>query len=96
MLLQDFLHNRKQRVIVNGQASKWETVSSGLPQGSVLGPLQLLNYINDKGNNATRDIRLFADDTSLFSIVNDTTQTALKINEDLDKIKEWAWQWKMD
>ena len=96
MLLEDFLHNRKQRVILNGQASEWQMVSSGVPQGSVLGPLLFLIYINDIVDNINCDVRLFADDKSLFSIVNDATQTALKISEDLDKIKKWALQWKME
>ena len=47
-------------------------------------------------DNINYDIRLFADDTSLFSIVNDAFQTALKISEDLGKIKKWALQWKME
>ena len=85
MLLQDFLHNRRQRVIFNGQASEWQMVSSGVPHGSILGPLLFLLYINDIVDNINCDIRLFADDTSLFSIVNDATQTALKISEDLTK-----------
>ena len=96
MLLQDFLHNRKQRVILNGQASERQPVSSGVPQGSVLGPLLFIVYINDIVKNVKCDIRLFADDTSLFSRVNDATQTAFKICEDLDKIEKWAWQWKME
>ena len=96
MLLQDFLHNRKQRVILNGQASEWQSVSSGVPQGSVLGPLLFIVYTNDIVENVKCDIRLFADDTSLFSRVNDATQTAFKISEDLDKIEKWAWQWKME
>ena len=96
MLLQDFLHNRKQRVILNGQASECQPASSGVPQGSVLGPLLFIVYINDIVENVKYDIRLFADDTSLFSRVNDATQTVLKISEDLDKIEKWAWQWKME
>ena len=66
MLLQDFLHNRKQSVILNGQASKWQTVPSGVPQGSVLSPLLFLVYISDIVETVNCDIRLFADDTSIF------------------------------
>ena len=65
MLLQDFLHNRKQRVILNDQASEWQMVSSGVPQGSELDPLLFLVYINDIVDNINCDIGLFADDTSL-------------------------------
>ena len=94
-LLKDFLHNRKQRVVLNGKCSDWLTVSAGVPQGSVLGPLFFLIYINDLVENVSCDVRLFADDTSLFSIVNDVANTAFKLNRDLEKIKLWAWQWKM-
>ena len=96
MLLEDFLHIRKQRVILNSQASKWQMVSSGVPQGSVVGPLLFLIYVNNIVNNINCNVRLFADDTSLLSLVNDATHTALKISENLDKIKKWAWQWKME
>ena len=96
MLLQDFLHNDKQRVILNGQASDWQSVSSGVPQGSEIGLLLFLVYINDIVENVNYDILLFADDTSHFSIVNDTTQTTFKISEDLGKVEKWALQWKME
>ena len=56
MRLQDFLHNRKQKVILNGQALEWQTVSSGVPQGSEFGPLLFLVYINDIVENVNYDI----------------------------------------
>ena len=89
------MKNRKQRVVLNGKSSDWLTVSTGVPQGSVLGPLFFLIYINDLVENVSCDVRLFADDTSLFSVVNDVVTTAFEINYDLKKIKLWAWQWKM-
>ena len=95
VLLKDFLKNRKQRVVLNGKSSDWLTVSAGVPQGSVLGPLFFLIYINDLVENVSCDVRLFADDTSLFSVVNDVATTAFEMNYDLEKIKLWAWQWKM-
>ena len=64
-------------------------------QNSVLGPLFFLIYINDLVENVSCDVRLFADDTSLFSFVNDVATTAFEMNYDLEKIKLWAWQWKM-
>ena len=94
-MLKDFLKNRKQRVVLNGKSSDWLTVSAGVPQGSVLGPLFFLIYINDLVENVSCDVRLFADDTSLFSVVNDVATTAFEMNNDLEKIKLWAWQWKM-
>ena len=61
-----YLSNRKQRVLVNGTRSEWEAVSSGVPQGSVLGPVLFLIYINDLPKEVKNCIRLFADDTKLY------------------------------
>ena len=68
-LLSDFLNNRKQRVTLNGQFSTWVNIVAGVPQGSILGPLMFLIYINDLSDNLASNSKLFADDTSLFSIV---------------------------
>ena len=62
--LHDFLINRKQRVILNSQVSSWANVKSGVPQGSVLGPLLFLIYINDLPKGLSSNVKLFADDTS--------------------------------
>ena len=94
-VIQDFLHDRKQRVLLNGKCSNWSTVKAGVPQGSVLGPLFFLLYINDLPNNVSCEVKLFADDTSLFSVVKDEYVTSLALNLDLEKIRIWAWQWKM-
>ena len=94
-LIRDYLANRKQRVVLNGKSSEWATISAGVPQGSVLGPLFFLVYINDLVDNVNCDIKMFADDTSLFSRVDDPVRSALKLNEDLDTVKLWALQWKM-
>ena len=94
-LLSNYLSDRKQRVVINGQESDWGVVESGVPQGSVLGPLLFLIYINDLEKGIKSNIKFFADDTSLFSIVRDPTYTAIELNHDLDQIKNWAYQWKM-
>ena len=71
-------------------------VESGVPQGSVLGPLLFLIYINDLERNIKSQVNFFADDTMLFSIVNDPTISASDLNDDLSTISQWAYQWKME
>ena len=65
-LLKSFLSNRFQRVVLNGQCSSWPSVQAGVLQGSILGPLLFLIYINDLPGNLQSTVKLFADDTSLF------------------------------
>ena len=62
----DYLRNRCQRVVINGQSSSWGKICAGVPQGSVLGPLMFLIYINDIVNVVRSNIIMFADDTSLY------------------------------
>ena len=68
-LLDTFLKERKQIVVLNGQYSKWTNVEAGVRQGSILGPLLFLIYINDLPENLVSNSKLFADDTSLFSVI---------------------------
>ena len=81
--LKDFLRNRKQKVVLNGPFSSWEDVEAGVPQGSVLGPLLFLIYINDFSSDLTPYPKLFADGTFIFAEVKDITVTANEMNEDL-------------
>ena len=85
-VLSSFLNNRYQRGVLNGQSSEWIEIKAGVPQGSILGPLLFLIYINDISNNLESDVKLFADDTSLFSIVFDLNRSAQTLNNDLAKI----------
>ena len=94
-LLRKFLTDRQQRIVLNGKNSSWLTVRSGVPQGSVLGPLLFLVYINDIVKGLQNDIKLFADDTSIFSVVKEKDEAAASLNQDLEKLNLWAWQWKM-
>ena len=86
--LSDFLSNRKQMVVLNGQNSSWTNVHAGVPQGSILGPLLFLIYINDLWDNLTSNAKHFADDTSLFSVVHDVNTSAKELNDDLEKVND--------
>ena len=94
-LLGSYLTDRKQRVVINGSVSAWGTIKAGVPQGSVLGPLLFLIYINDLETGIKSQIKFFADDTSLFSIVKDPFLSAAELNHDLKLIELWAYEWKM-
>ena len=94
-ILTDFLKERKQRVILNGQYSKWSNISAGAPQGLVLRPLLFLIYIKDFSNNLSSNPKLFADDTSLLSVVHDINQSGINLMMTWKKINSWAFQWKI-
>ena len=70
-LFQSFLKNRKQRTVLNGQYSSWGNVLVGVPQGSKLVPLLFLIYINDLTADLECNVKHFADDISLFTVVQD-------------------------
>ena len=76
-------------------SSDLSSIESGVPQGSILGPLFLI-YINDLEKHIKSNIKFFADDTMLFSIVKDPHITANDLNHDLDIISKWAHQWKLE
>ena len=95
IILEDFLSDRKQRVVSNGQCLSWFDICAGVPQGSILGALLFLIYINDLSNNIKTKCTFFADDTSLFSVVHDIDTSANDLNHGLENISEWAFQWKI-
>ena len=90
-LLENYLSGRLQRVVLNGQMSSWRPVLSGVPQGSILGPLLFLIYITDFTNELKSHPNLFADYTSLFTIVKDKNVSANILNRDLLLISKWAY-----
>ncbi len=93
-VLTSYLSNRKQRVVLNGVSSDLKELRAGVPQGSVLGPLLCLIYINDICEDLNSDSFLFAGDTSIFKVLNNNILQASKIiNEDLDKINSWTKKW---
>ena len=92
-----FLHDRKQKVIVEGIESDPHPVLSGVPQGTVLGPLFFLIYINDIGNNLSpgTKLSLFADDSLLYRDIKSVKDCEI-LQKDLDSLQEWEGKWKME
>ncbi len=86
-----FLTNRTQRVILGEATSEWSSVTSGVPQGSVLGPLLFLVYINDMPDNIKNACKMYADDTKLIS--NDENRRELQ--NDLNELTKWTQLWLM-
>ena len=85
----DFLNSRKQRVALNGQFSSWTSIEAGVPQGSILGPLLFLIYINDLSGDLITNVKLIADDTSLFCVAHEVNTSVNNLNKDLSKINDW-------
>ena len=89
-----FLKYRKQRVVLNGQNSSWGNIEAGVPQGPILGPLLFLIFINDLPDNLSTNVKLFADNNSLVSVVHDIATSSCDLNYNLNRVREWAFQWK--
>ena len=83
-----------QRVIVDGEDTSWKSALSGVPQGSVLGPILVLVYIDDLEEGVTGNILKFADDTKLFRKTKEIGDTQ-KLQDDIDKLVRWSEQWQM-
>ena len=94
-ILTDFLKSQKQKVVLNGQHSSCTDVLAGIPEGSILGPLLLLIYINHLFDRLQGKPKIFADDTSLFATVDNINKTKYDLNNELTKITKWDFQWKM-
>ena len=91
--LTDYLCDRKQRVVLDGKVSDWRDVKAGVPQGPILGPLLFLVFINDITESIGTNIRLFADDTSLYLVIENPVNDAVRLQLDLQNISTWAKQW---
>ena len=87
-----FLSNRLMRVMVNGHYSSWSVVVSGVPQGSVLGPLLFLLFVNDIPDWIITNIRMFADDTKIWTQLS-CPEDAVKLQQNLDVLTDWSAKW---
>ena len=92
--IEKWLTHRRQRVTVDGEISNWKSVLSGVPQGSILGPILFLIYINDLEDDISSKVLKFADDTKVFrKFTNDTDKQSLQ--DDLEKLVKWSEIWQM-
>ena len=91
----DFLKNRRQRVSVGKEYSTWKDVISGIPQGSVLGPTLFVIFINDLPQAVESTVRIFADDTKIYRVVNNDEDRKI-LQKDLDKLYEWSQTWQIN
>jgi hypothetical protein len=91
-----FLTNRKQKVSVNGESSDWKVVTSGIPQGSVLGPILFVFYINDlpESMQHNSDLYLYADDTKMFKEIR-TSDDCEDLQKDIHLMYEWSDKWML-
>ncbi len=90
--IKDFLTNRRIRTKVRESVSEWSEVTSGVPQGSVLGPTLFLVYVNDIPEIVNSSIKLFADDTKAWRVLK-TEEDRVKLQQDLDSLEEWSRKW---
>ena len=91
------LTNRQQRVAIRGMYSNWSAMTSGVPQGTILGPILFLIYINDIPNIVKSSVKLFADNTKIYHELSHNSATSV-LQSDLDSLEEWMrnWQVKFD
>ena len=95
-MIKDFLSNRYQRVVLNGQSFGWAAVNAGVRQSSIIGPLLSLVYISDLPPGSSSNPRLFADDTSLFLVVRDRNTSPNELNNGLLKKLDWKMSFSPD
>ena len=93
--VKDFLTGREQSVVCEGEMSTWGPVTSGVPQGSVIGPILFLLYINDLPEGLKSHTRLFADDTIIYMTIT-STEDGKTLQKDLDLLTAWEDRWQME
>jgi hypothetical protein len=94
--LRSYLSNRRQRVVLNGASFTYLEIKAGVPQGSVLGPILFLVYINDLAESIISDLFLFADDSTLLDVFSENAFSIQKVINDLLTIEKWSKIWLVD
>ena len=94
-LLQNFLTNRQHRVVVRGTTSSWSSVRSGVHQGTILGHILFLIYVNDISSNISSTIKLFAGDTKVYREIADSINDTRALQTDIDHLANWATLWQL-
>ena len=92
--IRDFLFGRRQKVVVNGEMSNWSSVLSGVPQGSVLGPILFVLFVNDMPDVVHSLIGLFADDAKVFREIGSDEDHKM-LQDDLNNLQKWAQTWQL-
>ena len=90
--VENYLQDRSQFVEINGEKSQWIPVTSGIPQGSVFGPLLFLIYINDLPENVNSTVYMYADDTKIYREIKSEYDQGI-LQRDLENLKTWSDRW---
>ena len=92
--VKDLLSNRKQRVVLGNSSSNWSEVTSGIPQGSVLGPILFVVFINDLPKKILSNIKNFADDTKIFRALRSVNDISV-LQNDINNLLQWSETWQL-
>ena len=90
--IQHFLNDRRQKVVLRNGSSGWRNVISGVPQGSILGPILFLIYVNDMPDRLVSTAKMFADDTKVYRQIEEVNDCEI-LQRDLDELQNWSKQW---
>ena len=92
----NFLTGRMQRVVICGTYSSWSPVLSGVPQGTILGPVLFILYVNDISPGILSTVKLYADDTKVYREISDTARDTVILQSDLFHLKSWSEAWQLN
>ena len=85
-----------QHVVIRGKCSDWSSVTSGVPQGTILGPILFIIYINDISTDLTSTVKIYADDTKIYRTIGSPDVDIPALQCDLDRLGVWANKWQMN